>query len=167
MIDRTTRWPEATPIPDCTADTIITAFFNTWISRYGIPAIITTDRRAQFESALFEALVKLIGSRRIRTTAYHPQSNGMVERWHRSLKSTIKYHQTQNWTEVLPMILLGLRASYKEDIQTSTAELVYGTTLKLPGEYFTFEDPIGCPQTFRKIKKTYASSMRIHDSSPH
>jgi len=46
------------------------------------------------------------------------------------------------------MILLGLRVSYKEDIQTSASELVYGTTLKLPGEYFTLEDPIGCPQTF-------------------
>jgi len=124
MIDRT-RWLEATPIP-CTADTIITAFFNTWISRYRTPAIITTDRGAfQFESALFEAFVKLIGSRRIRTTAYHLQSNGMIERWHRSLKSAIKCHQTQNWAEVLPMILLGLRVSYKEDIQASTAELVY------------------------------------------
>ncbi|XP_029174517.1 uncharacterized protein LOC114943104 [Nylanderia fulva] len=148
MIDRTTRWPETTPIADCTADTVVDAFFNTWISRYGSPTTITTDRGAQFESALFDALVKLIGSRRIRTTAYHPQSNGMIERWHRSLKSAIKCHETQNWVDTLLMVLLGLRASYKEDIQTSAAELVYGNTLKLSGEYFTYEDPIEYPQIF-------------------
>jgi len=164
MIDRTTRWPEATPILDCTADTIITAFFNIWISKYGTPAIITTDRGAQFESALFEPLV-LIGSRRIRTTAYHLQSNGMVERWHRLLKSAIKCHQTQNWAEVLPMILLGLRASYKEDIQVSTAELVYTTILKLPGKYFTFEDPIGCLQTF--VEKLRERMRQVRSITAH
>ncbi|XP_018396284.1 PREDICTED: uncharacterized protein LOC108774631 [Cyphomyrmex costatus] len=46
------------------------------------------------------------------------------------------------------MVLLGLRASYKSDIKSSAAEMVYGTILKLPGEYFTAEDPIGCPQIF-------------------
>ncbi|GAB1868682.1 RNA-directed DNA polymerase [Camponotus japonicus] len=94
MIDRTTRWPEATPIADTSADTVTDAFFNTWIARFGAPYMITTDRGAQFESAIFEAMVKLIGSRRIRTTAYHPQANGMVERWHRSLKAAIMCHGT-------------------------------------------------------------------------
>lgn len=167
IIDRTTRWPEATPIVDITADTITTAFFSTWISRYGAPAIITTDRGAQFESAVFDSLVKLIGSRRIRTTAYHPQANGMVERWHRSLKSAIKCHETQNWAEVLPMILLGLRASYKEDIQASAAELVFGTNLKLPGEYFTFEDPIGCPQMFAEKLRERMRQVRGSATAHH
>jgi len=167
MIDRTTRWPEATPIPDCTAEVVTTTFFNTWISRYGAPAVITTDRGAQFESALFQALVKLIGSRRIRTTAYHPQANGMIERWHRSLKSAIKCHATQNWAEVLLMILLGLRTTYKEDIQTSAAELVYGTTLKLPGEYFTSEDPIGCPQMFAEKLRERIRQAKGLDTAHH
>lgn len=167
MIDRTTRWPEAAPIPDCTADTIVTTFFNTWISRYGAPAIITTDRGAQFESALFDALVKLIGSRRIRTTTYHPQANGMVERWHRSMKSAIKCHETQNWAEVLPIILLGLRSSYKEDIRASAAELVFGTTLKLPGEYFTIEDPIGYPQMFAEKLRDRMRQVRGPATTHH
>lgn len=85
IIDRTTRWPEAIPIPDCTAETITIAFFNVWIARYGAPATITTDRGAQFESTIFDALIKLIGSNRIKTTTYHPQSNGIIERWHRTL----------------------------------------------------------------------------------
>ena len=88
------------------------------------------DRGTQFESLFFDALVKLIGSRKIRTTAYHPCANGMIERWYRSLKSAIKCHETQGWTEILPMVLLGLRTSFKEDIQASAAELVFGTTVK-------------------------------------
>lgn len=46
------------------------------------------------------------------------------------------------------MVLLGLKNSFKEDIKTSAAEMVYGTTLRIPGEYFTFEEPIRCPQMF-------------------
>lgn len=148
MIDRTTRWPEATPIADISADTVTNAFFNTWIARFGAPSVITTDRGAQFESAIFEAMTKLIGSRRIRTTAYHPQSNGIIERWHRSLKAAIMCHGTRDWVNVLPMVLLGLRNSFKNDIKASAAEMVYGTTLRVPGEYFAVDEPIGCPDMF-------------------
>ncbi|KMQ86215.1 gag-pol polyprotein [Lasius niger] len=155
MIDRYTRWPEAAPIADTSADTIATVFFTTWVARFGAPALITTDRGSQFESLIFEALTKLIGSRRIRTTAYHPQSNGMIERWHPSLKTAIKCQETKNWIEALPVVLLGLRTSYKEDIKASTAEMVYGTTLKLPGEYFAAEEPTGCPQMFTEKFREY------------
>ncbi|GFX37953.1 integrase catalytic domain-containing protein [Trichonephila clavipes] len=58
----------------------------------------------------------------------------MIEELHRPLKSAIKCHATERWTEVLPIILLGLRASLKEDILCTPAELVFGTTIRLPGE---------------------------------
>ena len=61
----------------------------------------------------------------------------MIERFHRHLKSSIKCnHQTDRWTEVLPLILLGIRAALKEDLGCTTAEMVYGSTLRLPGEFF-------------------------------
>ena len=80
-------------------------------------------------------LTKLIGSRRIRTTAYHPQSNGLVERFHRQLKSSLRAHLNPNhWCDLLPITLLGIRSALKVDIGCSTAQLIYGTALRLPGE---------------------------------
>ncbi|KMQ85902.1 pol polyprotein [Lasius niger] len=147
-IDRFTRWPEAVPIKDINADTIVDAFYANWISRFGAPAIVTTDRGSQFESRLFQALIQLIGAHRTRTIAYHSSSNGMVKRFHRSLKSAVRCHATTEWVDVLPTVLLGLRASVKEDLKASAAELVYGTPIRLPGEFFIDEDPPEDPQIF-------------------
>ncbi|GFV97715.1 transposon Tf2-11 polyprotein [Trichonephila clavipes] len=137
MIDRFSKWPEAQTLKDITAETVAEAFFSSWMSRFGTPAILTTDRGRQFESSLFKALSKLLGVQKCRTTGYHPQANGMIEELHHPLKSAIKCHATERWTEVLPIILLGLRASLKEDILCTPAELVFGTTIRLPGRCLT------------------------------
>ncbi|GFT31235.1 integrase catalytic domain-containing protein [Trichonephila clavipes] len=108
MIDRFSKWPEAQPLKDITAETVAEAFFPSWVSRFGTPAILPTDRGRQFESSLFKALSKLLGVQKYRTTGYHPQANGMIEELHRTLKSAIQCHATERWTEVLPIILLGL-----------------------------------------------------------
>ncbi|XP_046973849.1 uncharacterized protein LOC124540391 [Vanessa cardui] len=70
------------------------------------------------------------------TTAYHPAANGIIERFHRQLKAAIMCHTNQYWTEYLPLVLLGIRSAYKEDIQSSAAEMLYGETLRLPGQFF-------------------------------
>lgn len=91
-IDRFSRWPEAFPLKNIEATTICRAFMDGWVSRFGSPRTITTDQGSQFESKIFSAFLQLIGSERIRTTSYHPASNGIVERWHRTLKAAIMCH---------------------------------------------------------------------------
>lgn len=110
------------------------ALLTTWISRFGVPSVIVSDRGAQFESELFDNLANLMGFQRKRTTSYNPACNGMVERWHRSLKASIMCVNNQKWTKTLPLVLLGLRTVFRDDFEASSAELVYGENLRLPGD---------------------------------
>ena len=135
-VDRFTRWPEAYPLADITAETCASTFISGWVARFGCPEKITTDRGKQFDSHLFQCISSIIGAYHCPTTAYHPQCNGLVERMHRQLKAAIMCHNNTQWSEVLPLVLLGMRSAWKDDLQTSTAELVYGEPLRLPGEFF-------------------------------
>ena len=125
------------PSSQHTAQAVTEAFITGWIARFGTPCTITTDRGCQFESVLWSELTNLLGSRRICTTAYHPITNGLIERFHRQLKAFLKaYRHPNNWMDPLPLALLGIYSAFKEDIGCTAAELVYETTLRLPGEFF-------------------------------
>ncbi|GFV83674.1 transposon Ty3-I Gag-Pol polyprotein, partial [Trichonephila clavipes] len=77
------------------AEAVAKSFIANWISRFGVPAIITTDQGGQFQSRLLYSLKQMLGIQRFRTTPYHPSSNGMVERLHRTLKQVIRCHDTK------------------------------------------------------------------------
>lgn len=136
IIDRYTRWSEASPMPDMTATTVAQTIIRDWIARFGVPARITVDQGRQFESLVFHELNQMLGTQHLRTTSYHPQANGIIERFHRTLKGALMATGDSDWAKRLPLILLALRCALKPDIGASAAELVYGRTLRLPGEFF-------------------------------
>ena len=73
----------------------------------------------------------MCGIQQTRTTPYHPTTNGLVERLYPTLKTAIMCHEGTTWAEALPIILLGIRTAYKEDLRSSAAELIYGEPLRV------------------------------------
>ncbi|UYV80316.1 hypothetical protein LAZ67_18002376 [Cordylochernes scorpioides] len=136
LIDRFTNWVEVLPLEDIKADTIIKSFYKEWISRYGTPCHLITDRGMQFMSQKLKEFAKMCGIQLKHTTSYHPQSNGKIERFHRTLKTAISSHNYIRWTERLPSVLLGLRSAIYGSSDFSLAQMVFGKTIRLPGEFF-------------------------------
>ena len=121
---------------DIASKTVTAVFIEHWIARFGVSAVITTDQGRQFMSSLFSSLISSLGMHHIRTTPYHSINNGLVERFHRSLKQSLKCHQHVKWTEKFPLILLGLLSAFKEDLQCTVAEL-HGSSIRSPGEFIS------------------------------
>ena len=135
MLDRSSRWLEAVPLRTMETEACVDALVAGWVARFGVPGRITSDQGRQFTSNVWHRLCVRLGTAHIRTTPYHPQSNGMVERAHRSLKESLKARLASvEWPEHLPWVLLGLRTAPREDEGVSSAELVYGAPLTLPAQ---------------------------------
>jgi hypothetical protein len=165
-IDRFTRWPEAFPLTNIDAASVAQTFVADWISRFGTPLRLTNDQGRQFESELFRCLNKICGTTQFRTTAYHPAANGLVERLHRQLKASLTCH-AETWTEALPLVLLGLRTAWRDDLQATTAELIYGQTLRLPGEFFNpSKSRLSDPEFIQQFRKLM-NDLRPTPTSSH
>ena len=136
VIDQFSRWPEAIPLTSTTAADCAQALLIHWISRFGIPLHISSDQGPQFTSQLWMSVAKLLGTQVHHSTAYHPQANGLVKCFHRHLKSALRARLScPNWINELPWVLLGIRTTPKEDLGCSSAEVVYGAPLSVPGEF--------------------------------
>ena len=90
IIDRNTRWPEAIPLRGITTPECVHAIITGWIARFGDPGDISSDRGSQFTSSLWSEIAAHLGVKLHYTSAYHPQANGMIESFHRTLKTALK-----------------------------------------------------------------------------
>ncbi|GFY39348.1 retrovirus-related Pol polyprotein from transposon 412 [Trichonephila inaurata madagascariensis] len=148
-----------------TAETVTATVIREWIPRFGVPGLITTDQGRQFESHLSRELCACLGISKIRTTPYHPSSNGLVEPTHRSLKAALIAHSTPRWTQVLPFVLLDLRSVIKEDINATTAEKVYGTSIRLPSDFFQDTGTNNVSEFVQHLKQTMHNIKPVPTSS--
>ena len=136
-VDRFTRWPVAIPMPDATTESVLDAFAHGWVATYGVPASITTDRGAQFLGNTWKQLMRSWGIQNHHTAAYHPESNGLVERFHRRLKESLlalSRDAQDEWYWRLPCSLLAIRTTLKPDVGAAPCELVFGDALSVPGQ---------------------------------
>ena len=121
----------------CSTETCINGFLRHWIARFGISGDPMSVRGPQFNLELWTELKILLGILANNTTAYYPQANGLVERMHMQLKASLKARLTgPKLMDELPMVLLRIRTALHEDEECFPADLVYGTALHLPEDFF-------------------------------
>ena len=168
VVDRFTRWPEAIPLSNTDTVSCARALISHWIARFGLPADLSSDRGPQFTSQLWSAITELLGTKLHRTTAYHPQANGLVERFQRHLKGALRARLTgPNWIDELPWVMLGIRTAPKEDLGASSAELVFGTPITVPGDFVSTPGLSSEPSQHLRQLRTAVGNLAPVPTSNH
>ena len=130
-----TKWPEVFAVPDQTAPTIARLFVEEIVCRHGVPGEVLSDRGASFLSKLTLEICQLMGTKKVNTTAYHPQTDGLVERFNQTLTNmlakTVEKNGT-NWDVQLPYVLFVYRTSIQESTAESPFFLMYGRDARPP-----------------------------------
>ena len=128
-----TRWPEAIPLKSITAKAVAVGLFDIF-SRTGIPLQILSDQGSQFVGAVTKNLCESLHIDQIKTTPYHPEGNGVVERMHGTLGAMLTKagREGQDWVGQVPFALFALRAAPNRDTQFSPFELVFGRKVRTP-----------------------------------
>jgi len=133
--DYLTKWPEVFTTKDQTALTIAELFVEEIVCRHSVPSQLLSDHGAAFLSRLMMEICNLLGVKKINTTAYHPQTNGLTERFNRMLTDMLAKRVEKNrrdWDTHLPFVLLAYQASMQESIKESPIYLLYGRDPRLP-----------------------------------
>ena len=143
VIDYFTKWPEAFPVPNQEAATVAQVLVDGFFCRFGLPDELHSDQGRNFESTLFQECCRLLGIRKTRTTPLHPESDGMVERFNRTLVQEMAKrcrHGQSDWDQHIPTILMAYRSAEHETTGYTPAQLMLGRDLRLPLDLL-FERP--------------------------
>ena len=117
-----TKWPEVYATPDQSAATIANLLVREIISRHGVPLEVLSDRGRAFLSGLLKEVQQLLGFRKTNTSAYHPQTDRLVERFNRTLTSMLAKTVEEggkDWDQKLSYVLFAYRASQQQSTRES------------------------------------------------
>lgn len=171
--DNLTKYTQAYPIPDQESQTIAKTFVNEFICKFALPQTILTDQGTNFLSQLMKSVSKLFKLKHIQTTAYHPQSNGSLERSHQTLIQYLRHFINENqtdWDNWLPMATFAFNTTIHSSTKYTPYELVFGylprlpTSITQPPEFhYTYDDYI--QDLKMKLNKSYEiAKQNIHES---
>lgn len=125
--DYFTKWPEAVPMCDQTAERITSELVKLF-SAFGLPDILHSDQGRSFEGTVLRQTLAAFGVEKSHMTAYHPQGDGMVERLHRSLLQMLRayVHAESDWKRYLPLVLHAYRTSVHSSTGFTPFSLMFG-----------------------------------------
>ena len=129
-----TKWSEAKAVLEASAHAAADFIYTEIICRHGCPKIILSDKETHFKNSLIENLLKKINVKHLFSTPYHPQTNGLVERFNRTLCESIAkcIENVTDWNTMIPSVLFAYRISRQSTTQVIPFYLVYGRQGKLP-----------------------------------
>ena len=136
VCDYFTKYTEAYPLKDKTARSVADALMDIWLPRYGFPMFLHSDQGKEFDNTMIHKLSELLGTVKTKTTPCHPRSDGLVERFNRTLLAMLAMfvsREHDNWDDLLPFMML----AYNTTVHTTTGftpyRLVFGEECNLPG----------------------------------
>lgn len=127
IVDRFSKLTRAIPLGDTGAESVTAAFLDYWVAAYGPPGTILSDNGPQFRSKFFQGVCSFLGVKNLYTTTYHPQTNGQVERYNRTilgqLRTYVEDHQDQ-WDNVVSMLTLAYNSRPQQSTGVAPLEFV-------------------------------------------
>ena len=155
MVDCFSRWMEACPLPDKTAISVADAFFSSIVCRFGMPSVIHSDQGREFENKVMHELCLMGGSHKTKTTPYHPESDGLVERFNRTLLMMLAMfagEHKDDRDDLLPPVMMAYQSSAHESTGFSPYRLMFGEECTLPMD-------IGLPRRQPDLARTSRAHM--------
>ena len=130
-----THWIQMGPHEGQTTQTVAQAVWDHWVTTFGVPMRIQSDRGLMFESEVFPALCRLLRIRKTQTTPYRPQSEGTTERFNRTPKDMLAKtanHHPEEWDLYLPSVRMAYNSSVHSATGDSTSYHLFGCSIRLP-----------------------------------
>lgn len=137
FMDYLTKWVEAYAVPDQQAPTIARLLVDNVVCRHGVPEELLSDRGPNFLSDLILEICRILGIKKLNTSGYHPQTDGLVEKFNSTLLGMISKcsdNTSLEWDQRLPTLLFAYRSMVQESTKESPFFLLYGRDPRLPTE---------------------------------
>ena len=166
VTDLFTKWVEAFPLKETSSATLSNVMVDEVVCRFGVPTSIHSDQGANFCSEVINTMCKVLGIERSQTSAYHPQGNGQIERFNRTMEamlSKVVQANQKNWDQHLPKVLFAYRTAIHESTKFTPFHLIYGRSPTLPidvylGRTNSYEGFSGYPECVREVHKVLGDS---------
>jgi len=134
IIDRFSHYLVAVPVPDLKATTTAQALVEEWVCRFGIPAMITSDRGPSFNNEVVKRLVHLLSIKHHLSAPHHPEGHASVERANRSIMQVLRalFRKSATWHNLVKLAAFALNTSYSRVLGTTPFEVTHGFAPRLP-----------------------------------
>lgn len=163
--DYFTKWVEAIAIPDQTAITVAAALVEEVVCKFGTPAYVHSDQGRQFEGTVYQEMCRLLNIKKTRTTPYHPQSDGMVERYNKTLAQLLGSFINEDhtdWDQLLPYVMMAYRSSEHETTGFTPNMMMLGREIAVPLD-IQFGSPVESMCTSEWVNKLKERLDWAHD----